>query len=136
MIARIGTIEVCLSGDVPIFDMFRCELRGLLIERERTVMRVMPLKFTREPYRDHSNSAEVSFDGRMYAMSVDGYVGIQFSTKPDGLRRSHFRAAIGAAKFEELARLMVEADPQAVGAAMKDVEIQKRETDASEVVAA
>ena len=100
----------------------------------------MPLKFRREPYRDHSYSAEMSFAGRMCAMSVDGYIGIQFSTKPDGLRRSHFRAAIGPAKFEELARLMVEVDPQAAirafGAAMQDVEIQKRETDTSAVVAA
>jgi hypothetical protein len=103
-------------------------------------MRIMPLTFTREPYRDHSYSAEVSFDGRMSAMSVDGYVGIQFSTKPDALRRSHFRAAIGPTKFEELARLMVEANPQvairAFGAAMRDIEIPKRETDASDTVAA
>ncbi|MBK5199821.1 MAG: hypothetical protein JJE37_16320 [Methyloceanibacter sp.] len=67
-------------------------------------MRIMPLKFTRESYKDHSYSAEVSFDGRMSGMFVDGYIGIKFSTKPDGLRRSHFSAAIGPAKFEELAQ--------------------------------
>jgi hypothetical protein len=43
-------------------------------------------------------------------------------------------------QFEELARLMVEADPQAAirafGAAMQDVEIQKREAVSSEAVAA
>ncbi len=100
----------------------------------------MQLKFTREPYRDHSYSAEVSFDGqlRVWREPSYGYLEIGFST--DGQRRNTFSAPIDPKQFEELARLMVEADPQAAirafGAAMQDVEIQKRETDASEVVAA
>jgi hypothetical protein len=99
---------------------------------------VMPLEFKREPYGGHSYRAARWFDGHMYAKSIDGFIGIQFTTKPDG--RSQFSAGIGPAKFEELARMMIEADPQAAvrafGAAMKDIEIQKRETDASQVVAA
>lgn len=101
---------------------------------------VMPLEFKREPYGDHSYFAEVSFDGRMYAKAVDGFIGIQFSTNPNGIRRSTFSAGIGPKKFEELARMMIEVDPQAAirafGAVMKEVEIQIRETDATEVVAA
>jgi hypothetical protein len=43
-------------------------------------------------------------------------------------------------QFEDLARLMIETDPQAAirafGAAMRHIEIQKQEADASETVAA
>jgi hypothetical protein len=100
----------------------------------------VPLTFTRSPYKDHHYSAEESMDGQMYTRPGDGYIGIHFSTKPDLRNRSYFSAGINPNRFEELARLMVEADPQAAtrafGMAMKDVEIQKRETEASEVVAA
>jgi hypothetical protein len=106
-------------------------------------MTAMELKFTRSPYEDHSYFAEKSYDGQMRVWHHDhsyGYLEIGFSTNPDGRRRSTFSAGIGPNKFEELARLMVEADPQAAirafGAAMQDVEIQKRETNPSEAVAA
>jgi hypothetical protein len=103
-------------------------------------MTVMPLKFTRSPYKDHSYSAEVSMDGQLYTRPGDGYIGIHFSTDPDRHNRSYFSAGINPHKFEELARLMVEADPQAAvrafGAAIQDVEIQKREKGPSEVIAA
>jgi hypothetical protein len=39
-------------------------------------MTVMPLKFTRSPYEEHSYSAEVSFGGRMYTRPGDGFIGI------------------------------------------------------------
>jgi hypothetical protein len=103
-------------------------------------MKVMPLKFTRSPYQEHNYSAEVSFDGQIYTRPGDDFIGIHFSTNPDGHNRNTFNAGINPCQFEGLARLMVEADPQAAirafGAAMMDVEIQKPETDASEVVAA
>jgi len=76
----------------------------------------------------------------MYTRPGDGFIGISFSTSPDGRHRSHFAAGIDPKKFEELARLMVEADAQAAirafGAAMLDVQIQKQEADPSETVAA
>jgi hypothetical protein len=101
---------------------------------------VMPLQFKREPYKNHSYSAVVSFDGQIYTRLGDGYIGIHFSTNLDGRGRSYFSAGIGPSNFEDLARMMVEVDPQAAirafGAAMRDVEIQKRGTDTSAVVAA
>jgi hypothetical protein len=105
----------------------------------------MKLTFTRSPYEEHHPLAEKDFDGsisRCISNSFQGagYLQISFSTNPDGQKRSTFSAPIGPKQFEELARLMVEADPQAAirafGSAMKDIEIQKRETDTSEVVAA
>ena len=106
----------------------------------------MQLKFTRSPYEDHSYFAEKSCDGQTRIWRAEtrgqsyGYLEIGFSTNPSGQRRSTFTAGIGPNQFEEMARLMIEADPQAAirafGAAMKDVEIQKREIATSEVVAA
>jgi hypothetical protein len=104
----------------------------------------MKLKFTRSPYEEHSCFAEKFYDGHMciwrFHDKSTGYLEIGFSTNPDGRRRSTFNAPIGPDQFEELARLMVEADPQAAirafGAAMKDVEIQNPEIDASQVAAA
>jgi hypothetical protein len=103
-------------------------------------MTAMQLKFTRSPYKDHSYSAEESMDGQIYTRPGDGFIGIHFSTNADRRSRSYFSAGIGPNQFEELARLMVEVDPQAAirafGAAMQDVEIQKQEADSSGVVAA
>ena len=102
----------------------------------------MKLEFTRSPYEEHSYFAEKSYDGhmRLWRSRDFSHLEIGFSTNPNGQRRSTFSAPIGPKRFEELARLMVEADPQAAirafGAAMKDAEIQKGEADKSRVVAA
>jgi hypothetical protein len=85
---------------------------------------------------------EKSYDGQMRVWHEHSYsyLEIGFSTNPDGIRRCTFSAGIGPDKFEELARLMVEAEAQgairAFGAALQAVEIQKRETDSSGAVAA
>jgi hypothetical protein len=100
-------------------------------QREGTVMH-MQLWFKRSRYEDHSYFAEKSYDGHMRICCV--------SANPDGVRRSTFGAGIGPNQFEELARLMVEVDPRAAirafGAGMRDVEVEKREVDSSETVAA
>ncbi len=105
----------------------------------------MQLTFRRSPVEEHSYFAEKSYDGhiRIWRLSHEkscGYLEIGFTTNPDGQRRSAFSAGISPEQFEELAQLMVEADPQAAirafGAAMRDVEIQKLEADSSETVAA
>jgi hypothetical protein len=94
----------------------------------------IPLTFNRNPL---NYSAEKSMDGQIFTRPGDGYIGIQFSTNAE-LKPSHFSAGVGPGKFEALARLMVEVDPQAAirafGAAMNDITVQK--LDAAEVVTA
>jgi hypothetical protein len=126
----------------PTFALFQSDHQS----SEGRIVMHMHLKFTRSPYEDHSYFAEKSYDGQMRIWRTEtrdqsyGYLEIGFSTNPNGQRRSTFTAGIGPYQFGEMARLMVEADPQAAirafGAAIKDIEIQKREIDPSEVVAA
>src|SRR5262249_53969675 len=55
-------------------------------------------------------------------------IGISFVTNPDGQRSSTFEAYIEADKFEELAQMMVDADPQkairAFGAVLQGVNVE------------
>src|SRR5437762_8362370 len=92
----------------------------------------MQLDFTRTPESSDSYFAEKTFRGGLQAVRWDGdYWGIQinFSTNPTGRNHSNFRAVINPKQFEELARIMMEADPRAAirafGAAMQGAEVAR-----------
>jgi len=83
----------------------------------------IPVTFTRY-------SGEEDMKGQIFTRPGDGYIGIQLSTNAER-KPSHFSAGIGPNKFEALARMMVEVDPQAAirafGAVMNDITVQKRD---------
>ncbi|MDN3276954.1 hypothetical protein QWJ07_22015 [Frankia sp. RB7] len=79
-------------------------------------------------------SGEEDMKGQIFTRPSDGYIGIQLSTNAE-VKPSHFSAGVEPDKFEALARMMVEVDPQAAirafGAVMNDITIQKRDATAA-----
>ena len=68
------------------------------------------------------------------------YLELRFATNLNGQRSSLFSTGISPQHFEEVARMMMEADPQAAirafGAAMQTAEIQRREVNTTASIAA
>jgi hypothetical protein len=105
----------------------------------------MELEFVRSPDSSIGYFAGRRFKGFLNLVRwTEEQWGIEmgFTTNPSGPNRSRFRAAIDPQQFEKLARIMMEADPQAAivafGAALRDAEVtrvQKPSSDSDRAVA-
>jgi hypothetical protein len=106
---------------------------------------MLKLSINRSPFGEHSYFAEKTIAGSLLVSRVGRpsdfrYLEIRFVTNPDGQRSSLFSSAIVPEQFEEVARMMMEADPQAAvrafGAVLQTAEVKRLDGNASESVAA
>jgi len=100
----------------------------------------MVLKAYRHPYQSHDDLLDrEEYDAHLVVLRyVRDYrlMEIKFATNPNGLNRSRFTVPIPSSEFGELAKKMIEADPQAAikafGAAIHDAKITVRRDDSEE----
>ncbi len=104
---------------------------------------MLKLSITQSPLKEHSYFAEKTLAGSLQVVRVPGdfrFLALSFVTNPDGERSSQFSTGIDPKQFEELARMMMDADPQAAvrafGTALQTAEVQRRESNTTQVVAA
>lgn len=94
---------------------------------------MLKLSIKQSPLSDHSYFAERELVGALQSVQTGTFrfLELRFATNPNGQRSSLFSSGIGPADFEELARMMMQADPQAAvrafGAALQTAEVQRRE---------
>jgi len=104
---------------------------------------MLKLSINQSPLSDHSYFAEKTLAGSLHVVSMPNdfrFLELRFATNPDGRRSTLFSTGISAKHFEEVARMMIEADPEAAirafGTAMQAAQIQRREPNSSESAAA
>jgi hypothetical protein len=99
---------------------------------------MLKLSINQSPVSDHSYFAEKTLSGSLFVDGISDdlrYLALRFATNPDGRRSSLFSTAILPKHFEEVARMMLEADPQAAirafGTVLQTAEVQRREREGS-----
>jgi hypothetical protein len=74
------------------------------------------LPINRSPSSEHCLLAEKTLTGSLHVVKTPTdfrFIELSFETNPHGQRSSQFSAAISPSQFEDVARMMMEADAQA-----------------------
>ncbi|HZT27143.1 MAG TPA: hypothetical protein VFA57_15700 [Pseudolabrys sp.] len=83
------------------------------------------------PYQELAGS--LSAQRSEWADPHSGFLHLRFETNPDGFRRSEFTANVSHSRFEEIAKLMVEANPvaaiKAFASALQTANVQEIPTE-------